>query len=75
MGIGIIFIESTAVIGWIPHRMLAVERSANPSPLGLVCPAATCLVTDDYVYIEVNGCVFYGLSERNSVLPKIGSIS
>ena len=45
-----------------------------PSPLRL-CSATCWLVNDGTVYIEVQGCVLYGLRGGNAVLPKTGNLS
>ena len=65
--IGIGRIESASVIASIP-RLLSARRGADPSPLGIYVSAASCLVTDCRVNIEIKCCVLYGLSEGNSVL-------
>ena len=46
-----------------------------PAPPGRVFLAADSLFSDCCVYIKVKGCVVYGLSEENFVLPKTGSLS
>ena len=70
---GISCAESAAMIGQIPHWLWAAGKGTDTSPLGTCAQQCSVLmVTDCCFYIEITGCLFYGLSEENSVLSKAG---